>query len=75
MSCHKQFTVFFFFGGGETKRQKHLNALILMDFEDWAIPYIIKICDEYVVKIVAMTYEILKEKDTTSIRRFVCSIV
>ena len=51
-------------------RKKHLNALLLMDFEDWAIPYIVKVCDEYVVEIVEMTYEILKEKDTTSIRRF-----
>ena len=51
-------------------RQKHLKALLFMDFEDWAIPYIVKICDEYVVEIVEMTYEMLKEKDTTSIRRF-----
>ena len=51
-------------------RKKHLNALLLMDFEDWAIPYIVKVCDEYVVEIVEMTYEILKEKDTASIRRF-----
>lgn len=51
-------------------RQKHLNSLLLMDYEDWAIPYIVKICDEYVVEIVEMTYGILKEQDTERIKKF-----
>ncbi|USK68523.1 hypothetical protein [Peribacillus asahii] len=51
-------------------RQKHLNSLLLMDYEDWAIPYIVKICDEYVVEILEMTYDILKEQDTEPIKRF-----
>lgn len=53
-------------------RQKHLNALLQMDYEDWAIPYIVKICDEYVVEILEMAYDFLKEQDTARIKNF-CS--
>jgi hypothetical protein len=51
-------------------RQKHCYSLLQMDYEDWAIPYIVKICDEYVVEILEMTYDILKEQDTERIKRF-----
>ncbi|PSL41043.1 hypothetical protein B0H99_103177 [Planomicrobium soli] len=53
-------------------RQKHLRSLLQMDYEDWAIPYIVKICDEYVVEILEMTYGILKDQDTERIK-FFCS--
>jgi hypothetical protein len=51
-------------------RQKHIYSLLQMNYEDWAIPYIVKICDEYVVEILEMTYDILKEQDTERIKRF-----
>lgn len=51
-------------------RQKHIYSLLQMDYEDWAIPYIVKICDEYVVEILEMTYDILKEQDTERIKGF-----
>ena len=51
-------------------RQKHMYALLQMDYEDWAIPYIVKICDEYVVEIVEMIYDILKGQDTERIKRY-----
>lgn len=51
-------------------RQKHMNSLLHMDYEDWAIPYIVKICDEYVLEVVEMAYDILKEQDTERIKRF-----
>lgn len=51
-------------------RQKHISSLLQMDYEDWAIPYIVKICDEYVVEIIEMTYDTLKEQDTERIKRF-----
>lgn len=51
-------------------RQKHLHSLLLMDYEEWAIPYIVKICDEYIIEILEMTYVILKEQDTEKIKRF-----
>lgn len=51
-------------------RQSHLQALLLMEYEDLAIPYIVKICDEYVVEILEMTYTILKEQNTERIKSF-----
>lgn len=51
-------------------RQKHIRSLLQMDYEDWAIPYIVKISDEYVVEIVEMMYGMLKEQDTERIKRF-----
>ena len=51
-------------------RQKHMYSLLQMDYEDWTIPYIVKICDEYVVEIVEMIYDILKEQDTEQIKSF-----
>jgi hypothetical protein len=51
-------------------RQKHIYSLLQMDYEDWVIPYIVKICDEYVLEIVEMTYDILKEQDTERLKGF-----
>lgn len=51
-------------------RQKHLQSLLQMDYENWVIPYIVKLCDEYVVEILEMTYEILKNQDTERIKLF-----
>lgn len=51
-------------------RQQHLHSLLLMDYADWAIPYIVKLCDEYIVEILEMTYDILKEQDTERIKIF-----
>lgn len=51
-------------------RQKHLQSLLLMDYPDWAIPYIVKLCDEYVVEILEMAYDILKSQDTERIKQF-----
>ena len=51
-------------------RQKHVKSLLSMEYEDWAIPYIVKICDEYIVEILEMTYLILQEQDTERIKEF-----
>lgn len=51
-------------------REKHLHSLLLMDYADWAIPYIVKVCDEYVIEIIETTYAILKEQDTERIKKF-----
>jgi len=51
-------------------RQRHLRALLLMEYEDWAIPYIVKVCDEYVVEILEMTYTILSEQNTERFKNF-----
>ena len=51
-------------------RQKHIRKLLQMDYKDWAIPYIVKICDEYVVEILEMTFDLLREQDTGRIKDF-----
>lgn len=51
-------------------RQQHLRALLLMNYSRWAIPYIVKLCDEYVIEILEMTYAILKDKDNKQIKSF-----
>jgi len=51
-------------------RQRHLRAMLLMEYEDWAIPYIVKVCDEYVVEILEMTYTILSEQNTERFKNF-----
>ena len=51
-------------------REKHIQALLSVDFPDWSIPYIVKVCDEYVVEILQTVYENLKEKGNEAIKRF-----
>lgn len=47
-------------------RQKHIEALLDCDVPEWAMPYIIKICDEYVKEILEAVYEKLKDKNCES---------
>ena len=51
-------------------RQKHLQALLEKDYPDWVIPYIVKPCDEYVVEILEMTFNMLTCRDTQKIKEF-----
>jgi hypothetical protein len=51
-------------------REKHIRALLSMDFPDWVIPYIVKVCDEYIVEIVQMVYDNLKDKNTGRFKAF-----
>ena len=41
-------------------RQNHIEALLDSDTPEWAMPYIIKICDEYVYEILEVVYRKLK---------------
>lgn len=54
-------------------RQKHIEALLQAELPDWAIPYILKICDEYVVEILELIYRNLKGRDTTRFKE-ICKI-
>ena len=47
-----------------------MRNLANVDIADWVIPYIVKICDEYVLEILEMAYGFLKEQDTERIKRF-----
>lgn len=51
-------------------REKHLKKLLSSNYCDWAIPYIVKICDEYVIEILELTYSALRETDTNEIKDF-----
>ncbi|MCL2816900.1 MAG: hypothetical protein FWD39_00745 [Clostridiales bacterium] len=51
-------------------REKHVRALLSEEFPAWAIPYIVKVCDEYILEILQVVYENLKERNTDEIKRF-----
>lgn len=51
-------------------RQKHIEKLLLNEYESWAVPYIVKVCDEYVMEILESVYHLLQKQDTTQIKKF-----
>ena len=51
-------------------REKYLRKLLDMPLEEWAIPFVIKLCDEYVLEILEVIYYKLKERDNTDIQDF-----
>ena len=44
-------------------RQKHIEALLESESSEWTMPYIIKICDEYVKEILETVYQKLQGKE------------
>ena len=51
-------------------REKYLRKLLDMPFEQWTIPFIVKLCDEYVLEILEIIYNKLKGRDNTDIQDF-----
>ncbi|MCL2579764.1 MAG: hypothetical protein FWE32_06990 [Oscillospiraceae bacterium] len=51
-------------------REKHIKALLSDDFPEWTIPYIFKVCDEYVVEILQTVYDNLKNRNTDRFKSF-----
>lgn len=51
-------------------REKHMKNILASDYEEWAIPYIVKISEEHVVEIVQLVYDQLRESDISRIRQF-----
>lgn len=51
-------------------RQKHIEALLAADYPDWAIPYIVKVCDEYVVEILEAVYAKISPQNNERLKRF-----
>ena len=49
-------------------REKHIASILSVPFPTWAIPYIIKICEEYVVEILETVYQYLNGMDTEDIK-------
>lgn len=54
-------------------REKHIKALLENDTPEWAMPYIIKICDEYVVEILQTVYDALSKRDCKKYRE-ICAL-
>lgn len=51
-------------------REKYLNELLKIHFNDWMIPFIVKLCDEYVVEILEVIYNQLKYRNNNDIKAF-----
>ena len=51
-------------------REIYLRRLLDMPFDQWAIPFIVKLCDEYVLEIIEVIYNQLKDRDNTDIQSF-----
>lgn len=51
-------------------REKHLRAILSHPYPQWLIPYLVKPADEYVLEILELLYESLKDGDNSAIREF-----
>lgn len=51
-------------------REKHIRALLREDYPDWVLPYLVKVADEYVVEILSVLYDELKDKNNEKIKLF-----
>lgn len=54
-------------------REKYIQKLLYSDFKEWCIPYIVKLCDEYVIEILYVIYKSLSEKPNEEIKSF-CTV-
>ena len=51
-------------------RQKYVKEILDVDFPAWCIPYIVKLCDEYVAEILEVIYDGLKDRDNGEVQEF-----
>jgi len=51
-------------------REKHIKYLLTSNFPEWSIPYIVKVCDEYVIEILQTVYDHLKNRNTDIFKQF-----
>lgn len=54
-------------------REKYIHKLLDMPIEQWAIPFIVKLCDEYIIEIVKLIYSKLKDRNNADIQSFCLS--
>lgn len=54
-------------------REKYVRLLLQTKYPQWVMPFIIKMCDDYVLEIVTAIYEFLKNKDNTALKEF-CAV-
>ncbi|MBR6254541.1 MAG: hypothetical protein IKR22_03805 [Clostridiales bacterium] len=51
-------------------REKHIRSILAADFPEWCFPYILKLSSEYVVEILSVIYDALKERDNSDLWTF-----
>jgi hypothetical protein len=51
-------------------RENHIKALLQSEFPGWSIPFIVKICDEYVVEILEDVYLGLQNQGGAGVKEF-----
>ena len=51
-------------------REKHIEALLDSELQEWHFPYILRLSSEYVFEIVEMIYEGLKDRDNSLMQEF-----
>ncbi len=52
-------------------RQKHIEAILSLDeIPYWTFPYILKVCDEYVVEILECVYENIYQRNNDELKLF-----
>lgn len=51
-------------------RENYIKKLIESGIEDWCIPFVVSLCDDYIVEIVELIYFLLKERCNNDIKDF-----
>lgn len=51
-------------------REKYINELLKIDFDYWVILFIVKLCDEYIIEILEVIYDKLKDRNNNDIKIF-----
>ncbi len=51
-------------------REKYILKLLSSDFREWCIPYIVKLCDEYVSEILYLIHDSLSQRNNQDIKAF-----
>ena len=51
-------------------REKYVKKLLKSNIQEWCIPFIVKLCDEYVIEILYVIYESLRERENSDIKEF-----
>ncbi len=51
-------------------REKHLKAILEMDYPDWCMPYVLKLSSEYVVEILNVIYASMRNADNSLFQAF-----
>lgn len=51
-------------------RERHLKQLLDKSLPEWCFPYLLKLSSEYVIEILNVLYDGLKDRDNTDLQRF-----